>query len=149
MGTGAPSAAISRRSNPRNGDMPGGVQGRLSQLLRLLGLNKGGPREDLIASSRFHRILRRGREFGAPPTRRAGRSIRALSIRDSGLNFLCLNANIARQFEFIQAAWVMNSKFDGMTGETDPLLGNREKLAAGDATDALCPAASRRTVRRH
>ena len=42
------------------------------------------------------------------------------------LHFICLNGNISRQFEFVQNAWLMNSKFNGMTGETDPLLGNRE-----------------------
>jgi deferrochelatase/peroxidase EfeB len=129
-----PFGAHTRRSNPRNGDMPGGKQGLISQLLRQLGLKKGGPREDLIASSRFHRILRRGREYGAPPTPEQALELGAFDP-GSGLNFICLNASISRQFEFIQSAWIMSSKFDGMTGETDPLLGNREKLATGDATD--------------
>jgi len=129
-----PFGAHTRRSNPRNGDMPGGKQGLLSQLLRQLGLKKGGPREDLIASSRFHRILRRGREYGAPPTPEQALEPGAFDP-GSGINFLCLNASISRQFEFIQSAWIMNSKFDGMTGESDPLLGNREKLATGEATD--------------
>jgi deferrochelatase/peroxidase EfeB len=88
----------------------------------------------VIASTRFHRILRRGREYGAPPTPEQALEASAFDP-GSGLNFICLNANIARQFEFIQGAWVMSSKFGGMTGETDPLLGNREKLATGDATD--------------
>ena len=133
-GERCPFGAHIRRSNPRNGDMPGGKQGLLSQWLRQLGLKKGGPREDLIASSRFHRILRRGREYGAPPTPEQALEPGAFDP-GSGLNFICLNASISRQFEFIQSAWIMNSKFDGMTGETDPLLGNREKLSTGDATD--------------
>ena len=128
-----PFGAHTRRSNPRNGDMPGGKQGWIWQLLRQLGLKKGGPREDLIASSRFHRILRRGREYGAPPTPEQAVAPGAFDP-GSGLNFICLNASISRQFEFIQSAWIMSSKFDGMTGETDPLLGNREKLATGDGT---------------
>ena len=41
---------------------------------------------------------------------------------------ICLNANISRQFEFVQNAWINSSKFSGMTGETDPLLGNREPI---------------------
>ena len=129
-----PYGAHIRRSNPRNGDMPGGRQGLLSQWLRQLGLKKGDPRDDVIASSRFHRVLRRGREYGAPPTPEQALDASAFDP-GSGLNFICVNANISRQFEFIQSAWVMSSKFDGMTGETDPLLGNREKLATGDATD--------------
>jgi len=32
----------------------------------------------------------------------------------------------------------MNSKFNGMTGESDPLLGNREPLTDRSATDAFC-----------
>jgi deferrochelatase/peroxidase EfeB len=133
-GQRCPFGAHTRRSNPRNGDMPGGKQGLLSQLLRQLGLKKGGPREDLIASSRFHRILRRGREYGAPPTPEQALEPGAFDP-GSGLNFICLNASISRQFEFIQSAWIMNSKFDGMTGASDPLLGNREMLATGDSTD--------------
>jgi deferrochelatase/peroxidase EfeB len=133
-GERCPFGAHIRRSNPRNADMPGGKQGLLSQLLRQLGLKKGDPREDLIASSRFHRVLRRGREYGAPPTPEQALQPGAFDP-GSGLNFLCLNASISRQFEFVQSAWIMNSKFDGMTGETDPLLGNREKLTTGDATD--------------
>ena len=54
------------------------------------------------------------------------------------MHFICLNGNISRQFEFVQNAWLMNSKFNGMTGETDPLLGNREPLADGGTTDAFC-----------
>ena len=37
-------------------------------------------------------------------------------------------ANISRQFEFLQNAWIANTKFSGVTGESDPLLGNRESL---------------------
>jgi hypothetical protein len=40
----------------------------------------------------------------------------------------CLNANISRQFEFLQNAWIANTKFSGVTGESDPLLGNRESI---------------------
>ncbi|HEY5741957.1 MAG TPA: hypothetical protein VIS99_05390, partial [Terrimicrobiaceae bacterium] len=40
----------------------------------------------------------------------------------------CLNANILRQFEFLQNAWMANTKFSAMTGESDPLLGNREPI---------------------
>jgi hypothetical protein len=40
-----------------------------------------------------------------------------------GLNFLCFNANIERQFEFIQHAWCNNPTFAGLNGSSDPLLG--------------------------
>jgi hypothetical protein len=38
---------------------------------------------------------------------------------------ICMNANISRQFEFLQNAWINSTKFSGLTGESDPLLGNR------------------------
>ncbi len=47
---------------------------------------------------------------------------------------MCLVANISRQFEFLQGAWMMSSKFDAMTDESDPLLGNRQSVA-GAVTD--------------
>jgi hypothetical protein len=49
---------------------------------------------------------------------------------DIGLRFVCLNASIARQFEFVQTAWVAGTKFGGLTQESDPLLGNRQPVAA-------------------
>jgi len=40
-----------------------------------------------------------------------------------GLSFLCFNANIERQFEFIQQQWCNNPKFAGLVSDPDPLLG--------------------------
>ena len=37
-------------------------------------------------------------------------------------------ASVSRQFEFLQNAWIANTKFSGVTGESDPLLGNRESI---------------------
>ncbi|HEX4696587.1 MAG TPA: hypothetical protein VH254_02845, partial [Candidatus Udaeobacter sp.] len=34
-----------------------------------------------------------------------------------------------RQFEFLQNAWIASTKFSGLTGESDPLLGSREPTA--------------------
>lgn len=51
--------------------------------------------------------------------------------------FICLNANIGRQFEFVQAAWIAGTKFDGLAGEGDPLLGHRQPLADGSPTDVF------------
>jgi hypothetical protein len=36
------------------------------------------------------------------------------------------NANVSRQFEFVQGAWIASAKFAGLSGEQDPLLGNRK-----------------------
>jgi deferrochelatase/peroxidase EfeB len=95
-----------------------------------LGLDASAREQDLVASTRFHRLLRRGREYGeflGPE-----RALLTDSAVESGLQFICLNANIQRQFEFVQSAWVMNPKFDGLRDQGDPLLGNR-RPALGDA----------------
>ena len=47
---------------------------------------------------------------------------------ESGLYFICLNANIGRQFEFVQSAWMMGTKFGGLAEESDPLVGGREPI---------------------
>jgi hypothetical protein len=49
-------------------------------------------------------------------------------VAPRGIHFVSLGANIARQFEFLQSAWMMSTKFDGMTDESDPLLGSRETI---------------------
>ena len=65
-GVRCPLGAHIRRANPRTADLPGGRQGWLSRLLRMLGFKRAGVREDLVASTRFHRLLRRGRKYGEP-----------------------------------------------------------------------------------
>jgi deferrochelatase/peroxidase EfeB len=44
---------------------------------------------------------------------------------DRGLHFICFNADIARQFEFIQQTWVNNPKFGGLYADSDPIMGQR------------------------
>ena len=132
-----PVSAHIRRSNPRSGDFPPGVSGLISRLIRILGFARKHPREDLVASTRFHRIVRRGRTYGS-----------LLTVEDAvkpgapegerGLQFICLVANISRQFEFVQNAWAMSAKFGGVHNQSDPLLGNRQPLEDGSATDRFC-----------
>jgi hypothetical protein len=109
-----------------------GPQG-LARLLAMLGFGQNGFRDDPTSSIRFHRILRRGREYGGelPPTDALAPA--PSSEAERGLHFICLNANISRQFEFLQNAWTMNSKFSTLTGENDPVVGNREAIVG-------CPA---------
>ncbi len=135
-GLQCPFGAHVRRANPRTGDMPGGQRWWLARLVGMLGFGHQDLSLDLIASSRFHRIIRRGREFGRELDWRAAMQPDAPDPR-SGLHFICLNANIARQFEFIQNAWLISAKFNGMSGEADPLTGNREPLPADQATDGF------------
>ena len=133
-GSGCPFGAHVRRANPRNPDFPGRPARLLKRIITMLGLGPKGFRDDLMSPVRFHRILRRGREYGpellpknaltpAPPNEPA-----------RGLQFICLNANISRQFEFLQNAWMVNTKFSAMTGESDPLLGTRTEVAGCPAT---------------
>jgi Dyp-type peroxidase family len=129
-----PFGAHIRRANPRTADIPGGKQGFFSRSLRMLGFLHGGAREDLVSSARFHRILRRGRSYGDFVDLEASSDI---SGQETGLHFIALNASISRQFEFIQNAWLFNPTFDGMSGEADPLLGNRLNFPAGHSTDAF------------
>ena len=130
-GTACPYGAHVRRANPRNADLPESTRGLFARLIRILGYGRRHPHDDLIASTRFHRILRRGREY-AFETADAGGD----RVVQRGLRFICLNANISRQFEFIQAAWLANPKFEGLD-EGDPLVANRKPLATGRPSDTF------------
>lgn len=131
-GNHCPLGAHIRRSNPRTGDLPPRVNGLISRLIKILGFSQR-PDEDLVASSRFHRLLRRGRSYG--PALAPEDAIKPdAPVAERGIQFICLVANISRQFEFVQNAWAMNSKFNGVQEERDPLLGNREPLMSGEST---------------
>lgn len=132
-GNYCPVGAHTRRANPRTGDFPPGVNGFFSRLMRILGFAQA-PEEDLVASSRFHRLLRRGRTYGAALTPENAVKPDAPAA-ERGIQFICLVANIARQFEFVQNAWMVNSKFSGLQSERGPLLGHRESLFDGQHTD--------------
>lgn len=73
-----------------------------------------------LRETRRHRLLRRGRSYGdriEDPFTRDG--------KDRGLYFVCLNADIERQFEFVQQTWLNNPAFADLPGEVDPLAGAR------------------------
>lgn len=136
-GTHCPFSAHVRRGNPRTPDLPGNPSGILSELIRVLGFGGTNPHQDLTASVRFHRILRRGREYG--PGLSPGEAIQPAPAGDPerGLHFIAINANIERQFEFVQNAWMARTKFDGLTEESDPLLGNREPVEGCPFTNSF------------
>jgi deferrochelatase/peroxidase EfeB len=126
-GARCPFGAHVRRANPRNTDYPGRPTG-LAKLITMLGFGPTGFRDDLMSAVRFHRILRRGREYGPELLPQNALGPAPPNDPDRGLHFICLNANISRQFEFLQNAWIMSTKFSGLTEESDPLLGNREAI---------------------
>ena len=100
-GVGCPPGSHVRRANPRD------------SLAKDL-----ASAQTLVHAANNHRILRRGRKYGttiANPEVDDG--------EDRGLLFMCLNTDIARQFEFVQQVWLLNKNFHTLYDETDPLVG--------------------------
>jgi Dyp-type peroxidase family len=104
-GARCPIGAHIRRANPRDSLDP-----------------KPGSADSLAINHR-HRLLRRGRAYGTPITVEEALAGGAAAAAPRGLHFACLNASIARQFEFVQSTWVANPKFAGLYDDADPLLG--------------------------
>lgn len=101
LGHGCPLGSHVRRANPRDGLAP-----------------TAKDKQTLLDAANSHRILRRGRKFGKKvsiPPKEDG--------ENRGLLFIALNTDIARQFEFVQQTWVLNSNFASLYDETDPLIG--------------------------
>ena len=136
-GSRCPFGAHVRRANPRNSDYPNRPASLLKKLVTMLGFGPKGFRDDLMSSVRFHRILRRGREYGSEL--KPGDALTPAPPDDPkrGLHFICLNASISRQFEFLQNAWMASTKFSGLTGESDPLLGNRHAIPGCPVTSGF------------
>lgn len=83
--------------------------------------------DEALRIANNHRILRRGRSYGRPfitSMQPQALLTKASDEREErGLHFICLNANISRQFEFIQSTWVNNTKFNGLYNDADQLSG--------------------------
>ena len=106
-GERCPVGAHIRRANPRDALDPSAGAG------------------ESLAIVKRHRILRRGRLYGdVVPLDQLLDVDGAGDDRERGLHFLCLCANLARQFEFIQHTWVSNSKFGGLYDDVDPIAGS-------------------------
>lgn len=99
-GLRCPFGAHVRRANPRD----------------MLGDTAQQGRHD----ANLHRLVRRGRAYGP---KLPGAMPRTDDGAPRGLYFLALNANLRRQFEFIQQNWLNNCKFAGLSAERDPLIG--------------------------
>lgn len=108
-GHGCPIGSHIRRTNPRDA-------------------LEGTPEDAVVVSNR-HRILRRGRPYGAP----VSRSLDVDEILNAeeeqgevGLHFICLNTDISRQFEFVLHTWINNPKFGGLYSDADPIMGRHD-----------------------
>lgn len=73
-----------------------------------------------LHDANLHRVVRRGRAYGE---KLAGDMPRTDDGTPRGLFFIALNANLRRQFEFIQQTWLNSCKFAGLSAERDPLVG--------------------------
>lgn len=78
---------------------------------------------------RRHRVIRRGRSYGEQ-LRSARASIQRVAqpgeppfAGNSGLLFVCLQANITHGFEFVQQIWNNNPAFHGLYQEPDIIAG--------------------------
>ncbi|CAN7154391.1 hypothetical protein LJR225_000191 [Phenylobacterium sp. LjRoot225] len=109
-GKGCPVGSHVRRANPRDSLAPDPSMGKT-----------------LLDAANNHRILRRGRKYGPKledPTTDDGQA--------RGLLFICLNTDIARQFEFVQQTWLLNQNFSTLFDETDPLVGPKGTMTLRD-----------------
>src|SRR5262249_19593204 len=135
-GVRCPIGSHPRRATPRNPAYPGRPTG-LRRILADLGLLPRVFADDLVSSVRFHRILRRGREYGPGLSPEHALLPAPSNEEERGLHFVCLNANIGRQFEFLQNAWMTSSKFAGLTGENDPLIRTRAAIRGCPPADGF------------
>jgi Dyp-type peroxidase family len=91
------------------------------------------PREQSLSMTEAHRLLRRGRAYGAPlfdasvlrHTPDAELFKMLANLQDDGqprgVHFFCVNASLKSQFEFVQQAWCNNPRFGGLNDNVDPL----------------------------
>ena len=138
FGERCPIGSHIRRTNPRDTALPVPHDPESS----------GDPRDKDVRTERLeltnhHRILRRGRAYGPPVDESYDTDalLREGAAEERGLHFLCFNANLSRQFEFVQSNWAQNPAFAGLSSDPDPLLGAGREVPfrASDFTIQGCP----------
>jgi len=110
QGFGCPMGSHIRRTNPRD--------------------SLGADPAEALKLTKRHRLLRRGRSYGPRAADPAGPP----DGRRRGLFFVCLNANIERQFEFVQQTWASNPSFGGLYDQQDPILTHPAPDLSGSMT---------------
>jgi Dyp-type peroxidase family len=83
--------------------------------------------ESLLLSNR-HRIIRRARPYGEEFI---GSPTNTTPNGEVGLMFACFNADISRQFEFIQYTWANYPKFKQLVNDPDPFIGVKHSPEEG------------------
>jgi Dyp-type peroxidase family len=86
-----------------------------------------GELRDVSVTNR-HRLLRRGRKYRAVADSPAEAEV--------GLHFIALNANLSRQFEFVQHSWINDPKFNGLYEDIDAIVGARSDGASSFTVQA-------------
>lgn len=109
FGEKCPFGAHIRRTNPRD-------------------LFEESPPKVSLKLNRRHRIMRRVRSYGENFIASAENHTPNGKV---GLYFGCFNANISKQFEFIQYTWANSPKFKRLYADPDPFIGVREHPPLG------------------
>lgn len=116
-GLNCPFGSHLRRTNPRDS------------------FEDNGPAKSLKLTKR-HRIMRRARLYGVPYE---GSPHHHSPEGEVGLLFTCFNADISRQFEFIQYTWANYPKFKQLYNDPDPIIGVREHPLPGTDQHFIVP----------
>jgi len=74
--------------------------------------------------------MRRGRPY-------QDESASPLSAPEVGLIFIAINADLQRQFEFVQQTWLNDTAFNGLYNDSDPIVSNND--APGNMTIQRSP----------
>ncbi len=116
-----PRAAHIRKVYPRDEETPGGGE----------------------ADTQTHRLLRRGIAYGEPydPAAATGspQAADATFPEDRGLLFLCYQASLEAQFEFVQKFWVNNPNFPQPGDGEDPVIARQSATRAFRALGLATP----------
>ena len=132
-----PLGAHIRRSNPRNADLPPGPPGIVSWASARWASTPTALAHDLVASTRFHRLLRRGREYGAgvPLAQALAGAARRAPRPGCTSSASAPTSRASSSSCRTPGRWACNST--AWPSESDPLLGTRDCRPDGTPTDGF------------